>query len=36
MKWYKWLLLFLGFKNKNLVYAGLVNYRGQGRDEFGC
>lgn len=35
MKIREWLKLFLGFKSKNLVWAGLANYSGQGRDKFG-
>lgn len=35
MKIREWLKLMLGFKNKNAVWAGLVNYGGQGRDKFG-
>lgn len=31
----KWLLLLLGLKVKDFVYMGLVNYSGQGRNEFG-
>lgn len=35
MKMREWFKLLLGFKNKRLVYANLVNYGGQGRDRFG-
>lgn len=35
MRMREWFKLLLGFKNKNLVWASLVDYSGQGRDRFG-